>query len=49
MPVPLIVVVGYIIKLLPDAAVYRICVCFCNGESLLSLADAVHFMDEISE
>jgi hypothetical protein len=47
MPVPLVAVVRYIIALLPD--VYRISVRFCCGESLLSLAHAVHFMDEISE
>jgi hypothetical protein len=49
MPVPHIAVVEYIIALLPDTAVYRTTVWCCNEESLLSLADAVHFMDEISE
>jgi len=49
MPVPHIAVVRYIIALLPDTAVYRTSVRFCNGESLLSLEDAFHSMDEISE
>lgn len=49
MPVPPIAVVWYIIGLLPHAAVCSTSVHFCNGESLLSLRDAVRFMDEISE
>jgi hypothetical protein len=44
MPVPLLAVVQYIITLLPNTAVY-----FCNVESPLSLADAVHIMDEVSQ